>query len=317
MIANNLTPSSDHTRFLRVRYSDQIPCFGGDGFINETMLFADPGGHKRFESRIGWGDVTLRRALSTKATCWRYEQEWRYVERDGGRLYPYPGPLVEIVFGFRCPDADRERYKRLASEHLANDVRLYEMRRVRNSYLFERVSLGYCESTGPMVTGPLLAGCEETSIADKHRDLQVLMEMGRYSRALPLLEKAVANEPQSATLWRAKGVALGQAGRHEEALACFDEAIKLKANFFSAWYQRGVALSEMERWGEAIAAYQEAHKLNPRDASTDFNLACVLWASGMTDKAKGYFSLALKNGHPRAGDVLEEIESGHSGDGIK
>ena len=80
-------------------------------------------------------------AISTKAICWEYEHEWRYVEPRGGE-FPLPGPIVEIVFGLRCPTDRREEYEKLARKFLGNDVRIYEMRKIENSKALERVRIG-------------------------------------------------------------------------------------------------------------------------------------------------------------------------------
>lgn len=105
-----------------------------------------------------------------------------------------------------------------------------------------------------------------------------------------------------------KGVALGSSLRHKEALACFERATELNSRFFSAWYHRGVACSALERYEEAILAYGEAHRLNPSDASTSFNLGCVLAHLGRLEEAKKSLLAAEKAGHPRARDILNDIE---------
>jgi hypothetical protein len=142
----DLTPSTDPEHFLKVTYSDDIPKMGNEGFKHQITLSQGDKGEIVSEGRIAFTDVALRAAISTKATCWSYEAEWRYVEPIGGRLYPFPGPLVEVVFGFRCSPEDRTHYRELVATHLNNEVRLYEIRRVPNSFTFERIFVGACSS---------------------------------------------------------------------------------------------------------------------------------------------------------------------------
>ena len=50
--------------------------------------------------------------------------------------------------------------------------------------------------------------------------------------------------------------------------------------------------------------------LNPSDASTIFNLGCVLFHLGRLEEAKGSLLAAEKAGHPRARDLLNDIQKG-------
>ena len=96
--------------------------------------------------------------------------------------------------------------------------------------------------------------------------------------------------------------------RHKEALGCFERAAELNPRFFSAWYHRAIACTELLRYEDAISAYREAHRLNPWDASTIFNLGCVLFHLGRLEEAKGSLLAAEKAGHPRARDLLNDIQ---------
>lgn len=44
------------------------------------------------------GDVVSLIAY-TKSKQWAYEKEWRVLKQEGDKLYPYPGRLVEVIFG--------------------------------------------------------------------------------------------------------------------------------------------------------------------------------------------------------------------------
>jgi len=47
--------------------------------------------------------------LYTKAKDWEYEAEWRLVLKDGGKLFPCPGPITGIIFGLRMSESDRKK----------------------------------------------------------------------------------------------------------------------------------------------------------------------------------------------------------------
>jgi hypothetical protein len=43
--------------------------------------------------------------LCYKSNEWSYENEWRCIQQQGDKLYPFPGKLTGIIFGARCSDA--------------------------------------------------------------------------------------------------------------------------------------------------------------------------------------------------------------------
>jgi Flp pilus assembly protein TadD len=307
--------SSDRVRFIRVTYTDQVPRMS-DGFLQEIAFAIDETGKLVGTSRIPLTDSTLRSAIGTKSTSWEYESEWRYVESSSGP-YDFPGPLVDIVFGLRCTPENRQHYKDLAAAHIKNDVRLYEMKRVQDSLAFERVFLGVCHSN--FASGKALAPLtvpfrDETSVAENHPEIQYQIERGQFNQVLPAIELALVLEPNSSKLWRMKGVALGKSQRHREALDCFERATELNPLFFSAWYHRGVACTALERYHEAMTAYKEAHRLDPADASTTFNIGCILAHLGRLEEAKKTLITAETAGHPRARDVLDDVEKAIRGE---
>ncbi len=44
----------------------------------------------------------------TKSRDWEYEREWRVVKQQGDEEYPYPGRLVEVIFGLNTENQHRE-----------------------------------------------------------------------------------------------------------------------------------------------------------------------------------------------------------------
>jgi tetratricopeptide (TPR) repeat protein len=303
-------PTSDRDRFIRVEYTDQVPKMPQEGFRQEVSFAIDENGRRVSTSRVSLTDDTIRAAIGTKSLSWEYEREWRYVESVSGK-YSFPGPLVEIVFGLRCTPEQRQHYSDLSAAHLKNDVRVYEMRRIPDSLAFERVFLGVCTSKLPAIdqsAGGTLRFRDETSVAESHPAIQRRIESRQFAQALPEIDQALAQSPESFKLWRTKGVVLGHLLRHDEALECFERATELNPRFFSAWYHRAVSCTELQRYEDAISAYREAHRLNPSDPSTIFNLGCVFCHLGRLEEAKESLLAAEKAGHPRARDLLNDIQ---------
>lgn len=303
-------PIWDRDHFIRVTYSDAVPEMPQQGFIHETSFAMDEEGRLAATSQFSLTDETIRKAIGTKSTDWAYEREWRYVQRASGK-YPFPGPLVELVFGVRCSETQRKQYVELVSAHLSNEVRLYEMKRIPDSLSFERVFLGTCTSKLIVVDSGKSAAqrsIDETSIADSHPVIQRDMELGRYEQAFPAISKALELQPNSYKLWRTKGVILGFWQRHSEALSCFQRAAELRPDFFSAWYHCGVAGMALQHYDDAISAFEKAHTLNSSDASTLFNLGSLLAHKNRLRDAEERLLAAEQAGHPRARDLLNEIE---------
>ena len=65
------------------------------------------------------------------------------MEAEGNRTYPFPGPLVEIIFGLRCTSEMRAHYTNPARTHLVGDVRLYEIRRIKIRFALNASSSAY------------------------------------------------------------------------------------------------------------------------------------------------------------------------------
>lgn len=130
---------ADKEHCIPVSYSDELPAFEGDGFIAEMEMCITASGPVTTQ-KIGFSDPTFKKAVSTKPSCWSYEEEWRYIE-EGCGLYPYPGPLVEIVFGLRCPDDVMEKYIELSRDHIGEGITYKKIENPKNSNRMEVVDL--------------------------------------------------------------------------------------------------------------------------------------------------------------------------------
>jgi hypothetical protein len=89
------------------------------------------------------GDVKASKHLDAavllkKAQDWRYEKEWRLIGERG--LHDSPLELEEVVFGLRCPATASFAVVR-ALENRDRDVRFYEIRQQRGTFLLKKVRL--------------------------------------------------------------------------------------------------------------------------------------------------------------------------------
>jgi hypothetical protein len=131
---------TDKDHCLQVNYSDVLPTFKGNGFINQTSFYMDEFGRPYTKQKISLADKTFKLAVSTKPTVWNYEREWRYIEENSGS-YPLPSKISEIVFGLRCSEENRDKYKTLIKDNFQYPISLFEIKNTPNTNKIEKVAL--------------------------------------------------------------------------------------------------------------------------------------------------------------------------------
>lgn len=131
---------SDNDHCVMVNYSDTLPAFTGEGFLNEVSFYMDENGMPYSKQKISFSDPTFKLAISTKPTAWSYEREWRYIEEKTG-AYLLPSKISEVVFGLRCSKDNKDRYKMLAKENLKNPLSFFEIQSIPNTNKIVKVKL--------------------------------------------------------------------------------------------------------------------------------------------------------------------------------
>lgn len=58
-------------------------------------------------------------SATTKAKLWAYEREWRMISREpGGGLYPIPGKISAIIFGFHMTPQSRTTIRNVLGKYI-------------------------------------------------------------------------------------------------------------------------------------------------------------------------------------------------------
>lgn len=96
-------------------------------------------------------------------------------------------------------------------------------------------------------------------------------QQGQHAAAQPLIERALAERPQSAEALSVLAGVLLALKRLEPALAAFDRILKFAPNDVGTIYNRAVVLSQLGRFSEAVAAYDCALALRPNDPAALYN----------------------------------------------
>lgn len=122
------------------------------------------------------------------------------------------------------------------------------------------------------------------------------VSLGRHAEAIPLLEKSLAAEPDSADGWTALAVARFE--RHEwlDAAAAFEEAFRRGADQQIMRLQYAQCLVRIGLRGPATAVYQGVLAQDPRSIEACYELGELHRADGRISEAIGSYRQALALG---------------------
>jgi tetratricopeptide (TPR) repeat protein len=113
-----------------------------------------------------------------------------------------------------------------------------------------------------------------------------LVDNGRPVEAVPLLQKAIAVDPQDPAAQAQLGLALVQSGHPDAAVAPFREAVRLQPS--SATLHANLALALMDAGEanapEALQHFGEAVRLQPDDVNVRMNFGGALARTGRIDE---------------------------------
>lgn len=128
---------ADDDYCLPVNYSNELPKFDPKELMTTvSMKFGNDKTEVNF--KVPFTDPTFRMCVSTKPTDWDYEKEWRYIDECDG-LHPFPGKLTEVVFGLRCSEQDKKKYRELANNNFDYPIHFYEIVKKPNQNQIEKI----------------------------------------------------------------------------------------------------------------------------------------------------------------------------------
>ncbi|MEA2710294.1 MAG: hypothetical protein QOF78_2895 [Phycisphaerales bacterium] len=118
--------------------------------------------------------------------------------------------------------------------------------------------------------------------------------LGDAERAVDLISRAIALQPQAAEFHNNVGDALMALGRTDEAVAAFERAIAVSPEYFKAFNNLGLARLRQGRISEASAALLKAIALKPDYSRALANLAGVFTQSGRHAEALECYRRAVQ-----------------------
>ena len=135
-------------------------------------------------------------------------------------------------------------------------------KRISREHFFESMKLIQVAFILLLLTGPVIA--ENQSAIDKTREAVVLMDDGQYEQAIPLLDAALALEPEYANAWAGRARALYFLERYEEALPRIERAITYDISNTNYWRIKGLILRQLGRQFESDMAFRGADLIDKK-----------------------------------------------------
>jgi len=244
--------------------------------------------------------VKLRRSKTTRyEVTERLFRMWREMRTETGRTRL--GFLIRFLNLWYTPRQLLDETEKLLTQ-------LGEAQRREKSRLL--LHLQYLKEAAPELLWPELE--RVYSYAEVGRLELVAAEIPPL-KELASLEEYVNANPDDATVWRYRGVVLGNLGRHEEALESYDKAIQLQPDDATAWSNRGVALGNLGKHHEALESLKKAVELaNAQNLEETSEFAASLAAE--TELSTSLQDLAEDNLGSARRALKNAVESGKQAD---
>jgi tetratricopeptide (TPR) repeat protein len=139
----------------------------------------------------------------------------------------------------------------------------------------------------------ILAGDESNAVA-LHMLGVLNHQQGDHARAVELIGRAVALQPNAPAFHANLAEAYRSLGKLERAIGCCRAALNLRPDFPEALCNLGLALQGLGRRTEAVDQFRRALQLRPEFAAAHNNLGIALRESGQGDDALEHFRKAVE-----------------------
>jgi arylsulfatase A-like enzyme/Tfp pilus assembly protein PilF len=116
---------------------------------------------------------------------------------------------------------------------------------------------------------------DRIEVANRMMEALLAMNAGRYAEALPLLQLALEQEPNSVVVHRVIGEDFIWLGNHKAALPHLRKALELGSDVAMTHYQLGLALFGVEDWSAAASAFEAAVARSPSWAEAHYSLGAA------------------------------------------
>jgi tetratricopeptide (TPR) repeat protein len=119
------------------------------------------------------------------------------------------------------------------------------------------------------------------------------VEDARYEEAIPLLKKALAEQPELPVANMQYGIAQARLKNYSEAVGPLQKAVKLMPDNGQGHYELGLALFETGDWKGAAPEFEAAVTRAPKWADAQFSLASVYARTDRVPQAMEHLDICL------------------------
>lgn len=120
-----------------------------------------------------------------------------------------------------------------------------------------------------------------------------LRKLGQFESAVASYDSAIRLRPGHAETHLNRGIALKELGKYALAIGNYDQALSLNPDFMAAYANRGVALAALDQHESAIASFDHAIRLEPRIAYAHLHRGNSLHALGRYQEAAENYRKAI------------------------
>jgi tetratricopeptide (TPR) repeat protein len=125
---------------------------------------------------------------------------------------------------------------------------------------------------------PSVASLQTADAQAAYRQAVELLQAGKTSDALELIDAAIAAGERDPSLYNVRGLAASELGRNQEAEESFQTVIRLAPQSAMGYNNLGVLLSKLGRYKDSAAAFREAQMREPQNFTSLLGLGTSLAA---------------------------------------
>jgi tetratricopeptide (TPR) repeat protein len=113
---------------------------------------------------------------------------------------------------------------------------------------------------------------------------------GSLKEAFESFDNATTIDPENATVWFARGMALSGLKRYEEAISSYNKSIQIDEKNADVWYARATDEGYLGRMNDSLASYDQSLQIDPENKFVWYDKALALRSLGRTQEAEEAWS---------------------------
>jgi tetratricopeptide (TPR) repeat protein len=125
-----------------------------------------------------------------------------------------------------------------------------------------------------------------------------------FDKAIPLLQRVVADQPGYPDAGFLLSAAQEGAGRQADAITTLENTLDANPTFYRGYLRIAELYERERRWADAAAVYARAQQLNPRATALTARRAGALINAGKADEAREVLERTLAQAKPEAQDAV-------------